>query len=86
MAKKTSLFIILLLSWGTFCFAKMHIHTDASDYRAGEHKNANKMNFFVNLICICAEKVVPLQAIFYNKRFVCIADVLAKYGRFIHVR
>lgn len=36
MAKKTSLFIILLLSWGTFCFAKMHIHTDASDYRAGE--------------------------------------------------
>lgn len=37
MAKKTSLFIILLLSWVTFCFAKMHIHTDASDYRAGEH-------------------------------------------------
>ena len=36
MAKKTSLFIILLLSWGTFCFAKMHIHTNASDYRAGE--------------------------------------------------
>ncbi len=36
MAKKTIFLIVLLLSWTTFCSAKMHIHTDASDYRAGE--------------------------------------------------
>ena len=28
--------IALLLTWATASFAKMHIHTDASDYRAGE--------------------------------------------------
>lgn len=33
--KKTLLFI-LILGWATACFGKMHIHTDASDYRAGE--------------------------------------------------
>lgn len=30
------LLIVLLLIWATASFAKMHIHTDASDYRAGE--------------------------------------------------
>lgn len=30
------LLFAFLLTWTTACFAKMHIHTDASDYRAGE--------------------------------------------------
>ena len=30
------LLLLLLLCWATASFAKMHIHTDASDYRAGE--------------------------------------------------
>ena len=33
---KKTLLLILILSWATACFGKMHIHTDASDYRAGE--------------------------------------------------